>query len=157
MFLLFNMSSRLIIPFLPRSKRLLISWLQSLSAVIWEPKKVRPITVSIFSQSICHEVMGPDAMILVFWMLSFKSSVILKALRKSCSSCPKTVKDRGWPEFWWPQENVSQKMHVHMCIWSLIKASLFVFIPHAEWKNKSKSNYLNFQIAQNLEKKKSFL
>ena len=63
MSLLFNMLSRLVIAFLPRSKHLLISWLQSPSAVIWEPKKVKSLTVSIVSPSICHEVMGPDAMI----------------------------------------------------------------------------------------------
>ena len=66
MSLLFNMLSRLVIAFLPRSKRLLISWLQSPSAVILEPKKIKSLTVSIVSPSICHEVMGPDAMILVF-------------------------------------------------------------------------------------------
>ena len=66
MSLLFNMLSRLVITFLPRSKRLLISWLQSLSAVILEPRKIKSVTVSIVSPSICHEVMGPDAMILVF-------------------------------------------------------------------------------------------
>ena len=65
MFLLFNMLTRLVIAFLPRSKRLLISWLQSPSAVILEPKKIKPLTISIVSPSICHEVMGPDAMILV--------------------------------------------------------------------------------------------
>ena len=63
MSLLFNMLSRLVITFLPRSKRLLISWLQSPSAVILEPKKIKSDTVS---PSTCHEVMGPDAMILVF-------------------------------------------------------------------------------------------
>ena len=62
MSLLFNMLSRLVIAFIPRSKRLLISWLQSPSAVILEPKKIKSATVS---PSICHEVMGPDAMILV--------------------------------------------------------------------------------------------
>ena len=66
MSLLFNMLSRLVITFLPRSKRLLISWLQSPSAVILEPPKIKSATVSIVSPSICHEVMGPDAMILVF-------------------------------------------------------------------------------------------
>ena len=66
MSLLFNMLSRLVIAFLPRSKRLLISWLQSPSTVILEPKKIKSVTVSIVSPSICHEVMGPDAMILVF-------------------------------------------------------------------------------------------
>ena len=64
--------SRLVMSFLPRSKRLLISWLQSPSAVILEPPKIKSFTVSIVSPSICHEVMGPDAMISVFWMLSFK-------------------------------------------------------------------------------------
>ena len=67
--LLFNMLSRLVITFHPRSKCLLISWLQSPSAVILEPKKIKSITVFIVSPSICHEVMGLDAMILVFWML----------------------------------------------------------------------------------------
>ena len=66
MSLLFNMLSRLVITFLPRSKRLLISWLQSPSAVILEPRKIKSDTVSTVFPSICHEVMGPDAMILVF-------------------------------------------------------------------------------------------
>ena len=66
MSLLFNILSRLVITFLPRSKCLLISWLQSPSAVILEPKKIKSVTVSTVSPSICREVMGPDAMILVF-------------------------------------------------------------------------------------------
>ena len=66
MSLLFNMLSRLVITFLPRSKRLLISWLQSPSAEILEPPKMKSDTVSTVSLSIWHEVMGPDAMILVF-------------------------------------------------------------------------------------------
>ena len=66
MSLLFNTLSRLVIAFLPRSKCLLISWLQSPSAVILEPRKIKSATLSIVSPSICHEVMGPDAMILVF-------------------------------------------------------------------------------------------
>ena len=77
MSLVFNMLSRLLIVFLPRSKRLLISWLQSPFAVLLEPKKIKPVTVSIVSPSICHEVMGPDAMILVFWMLRFKPTLSL--------------------------------------------------------------------------------
>ena len=64
--LLFNILYRLVIAFLLRSKRLLISWLQSPSAVILEPKKIKSVTVSIAYPSISHEVMGPDAMILVF-------------------------------------------------------------------------------------------
>ena len=66
MSLLFNMLSRVVIAFLPRSKHLLISWLQSPSAVILEPKKIKSLIVSIVSPSICHEAMGLDAMILVF-------------------------------------------------------------------------------------------
>ena len=66
MSLLLNMLSRLVITFLPKSKRLLISWLQSASAVILEPKTIKSLTVSIVAPHICHEVMGPDAIILVF-------------------------------------------------------------------------------------------
>ena len=66
MALLFNMLFRLVIVFLPRSKHLLISWLQSPSPVILEPKIIKSATVSTISPSICHEVMGLDAMILVF-------------------------------------------------------------------------------------------
>ena len=66
MSLLFNMQSRLVIAFLSRSKHLLISWLQSPSAMILEPKKIKSVTASIVYPSICHEMLGPDAMILVF-------------------------------------------------------------------------------------------
>ena len=66
MSVLFHMLSRFVIAFLPRSKHLLISWLQSPSAVILEPKKIKSVNVSTVSPSISHEVMGPDAMILVF-------------------------------------------------------------------------------------------
>ena len=66
MSLLFNMLSRLVITFLPRSKHLLISWLQSPSALILETPKIKSLTVSIVSPSVCHEVMGLDAMIFVF-------------------------------------------------------------------------------------------
>ena len=66
MSLLFNMLSRLVITFLPWSKHLLISWLQSPPAVILEPKKIKPDTVPTVFPSICHEGMGPDAMIFIF-------------------------------------------------------------------------------------------
>ena len=79
MSLLLNMMSRLVIAFLPRSKCLLISWLQSPSAVILEPQKIKPLTVSTVSPSICYEVMGPDAMILVFGMFSFKPTFSLSS------------------------------------------------------------------------------
>ena len=83
MTLFFNMLSRLVIALLPRSKHLLISWLQSPSAVILEPKKIKSLTVSA---SICHEVMGPDAMILVFWMLSLKPTISLSSFTFSRGS-----------------------------------------------------------------------
>ena len=82
MSLLFNMLSRFVIAFLLRSKHLLISWLQSPSAVILEPKKIKSFTVSIFSPSICHEVMGLDAMI-----LSLLNAVFIEGFRKTLLDC----------------------------------------------------------------------
>ena len=79
MSLLFNMLSRVVITFLPGRKHLLISWLQSPSAVILEPPKIKSDTVSAVFPSICHQVMGPDVMILVFWMLSFKPAFSLSS------------------------------------------------------------------------------
>ena len=79
MSLLFNMLSRFVIALLPRSKRLLILWLQSMSALILEPKKIKSVTVSTFSPSICHQVMGPDTMVFV----SLSSFSIIKRLFSS--------------------------------------------------------------------------
>ena len=83
MSLLFNMLSWLVITFLPRSKHLLISWLQSPSAVILEPKKIKSATVSTVSPSICHEVMGPDAHVMEYWRSEVKwsCSVVSNSLR----------------------------------------------------------------------------
>ena len=83
MSLLFNILSRFVIAFLTRCKHLLISWLQLLSSVILEPKKmkkpkkIKSVTPSIFSSYICHEVMRPDAVISVFWMLSFELTFLV--------------------------------------------------------------------------------
>ena len=79
MSLLFNMLSKLVITFLPMSKHLLISWLQLPSAVVLEPPKIKSDTVCTVSPSICHEVTGLDARILVFWMLSFKPTFSLSS------------------------------------------------------------------------------
>ena len=79
MSLLFNKLSRLVVIFLPRSKCLLISWLQSPSAVILGPKKIKSLTIYTVSPSISHEVMGPDAMIFVFSVLSFKPTFSLSS------------------------------------------------------------------------------
>ena len=75
----FNILTRWVIAFLPRSKHLLFSRLQSPSAVILEPKKIKSLTVSLVSPCICHEVMGLDAMVFVFWMLSFKPGFSLSS------------------------------------------------------------------------------
>ena len=80
MSLLFNTLSRFVIAILPRSKHLIILWLQSPSALILETKKMKSVTVSTFSLSICHEVVWPDAMIFVFWKLSFKPAFSLFSL-----------------------------------------------------------------------------
>ena len=79
MSLLFNKLSRFVIVFFPRSKHLLSSWLQSPSTVILGSKKIKSATVSTVSPSVCHEVTGPDAMILLFWMLSFKPGFSLSS------------------------------------------------------------------------------
>ena len=79
MSLLFNMLLRFVTAFLLRNKHLLISWLQSPATVILEPKKTKSETVSILSSSLCHEVKGLDAMILVFWMLTFKPAFSLSS------------------------------------------------------------------------------
>ena len=95
--LVFNMLSSWVIAFLPRSKHLLILWLQSTTAVILECKKIKPLTVCIVSSYICHELMELDAMILVFWMLSFKqvfsfsSFTFMKGIFSSSS-----LSDTGW-------------------------------------------------------------
>jgi len=106
MSLLFNMLSRLVITFLPRSKHLLISWLQSSSAVIFEPPNHRVFHVSTVSPSICHEVMEPDAMIFVFWMLSFKptfslsSFTFIKRLFSSSSLAAVRVVSSAYLRLW---------------------------------------------------------
>ena len=100
MSLLFNMLSRLVIPFLPRSKHPLISWLQSPSAVILETKKIKSVTVPAVSPFICHEVTEPDAMILVFWMLSLNVDVWLFHSPLSLSSRGSLVPLHFLPQGW---------------------------------------------------------
>ena len=94
MSLLFNTLSRFVIAFLPRSKCLWISWLQSPSAMILEPRKIKSITLCTFSPYICHEVMTPDAMLLVFWMLSFKPAFTV--LPSSRGLVPLRFLPLGW-------------------------------------------------------------
>ena len=98
MSLLFNMLSRLVITFLPKNKRLLISWLQSPSAVILEPKKIKSDTVSTVSHYF-QEVMGPDAMIFVSWMLSFKPTFSLSSFTFiNRLLLPSEAKGSSWEE-----------------------------------------------------------
>ena len=109
--LLFNMLSWLVITFLPRSKGLLIWWLQSQSAVILESGKVKSATVSTVSPSIYHEVMGPDAMILVFWIWSFKltfslsSFTFIKRLFSSSLSAISMVYLHVWGYWYFSQQS----------------------------------------------------
>ena len=104
MSLVLNMLSRLVITFLPRSKRLLISWPLSPSAVILEPPKIKSHTVSTVSPSISHEVMAPDAMILAFWMLSFQPAFSLSSFtfikRLFSSSSLSTNRKRSTPRLY---------------------------------------------------------
>ena len=116
------MQTRLLVAFLQRSKCLLISWLKSPSAVILGPQKIKSLTVSTFSPSICHEVMGLDAMILVFWILSFKPTFY----------SPLSLSSRGSLDF----------LHFlpwgwcHLCIWGywyFSWQSLFQPVLHLAW------------------------
>ena len=120
MSLLLNMLSRLVITFLPRTKCLLISWLQSPSAVILEPKKIKSDTVSTVSPSISHEVMGPDAMIFVFWMLNFCMYWIVN-INVSCFSfqtvicSPKKSRDFYYDlDPWFSVRSWDQKHRYHL-------------------------------------------
>ena len=94
--LLLNMLFNMVVAFLPRSKRLLISWLQSPFAVILEPPKIKSLTVAIVCPSVCHEVMGPDAMIFVFWILNFKPTFSLSFTLSRGSLIPLRFLLYGW-------------------------------------------------------------
>ena len=117
------MLSRLVITFLPRSKCLLISWLQSPSAMIGSPKK-QSATVSTVSPSICHEVLGPDSMILVLWMLSFKTAF-------SLTSFPFTKR-----LFQWPQEASQRASEKSGSLWSW-EGPLGTPLGLVQWKRAS--------------------
>ena len=134
MSLLFNMLSRFVIAFLPRGKHLLISWLQSQSAVILEPPKIKSVTVS---PSICYEMMEPDAMILVFWMIldfkhppwGFKQSTVM-VLEQLWGQEGKGVRRRDvlWVELC-PTERCVQVLPPRTCEQDLIqKQGLFFFL-----------------------------
>ena len=115
MSLLFTTLSRLVIAFLPRSRHLLISWLQSPSAMILKPNNIKSITVSIVPPSICHEVMGPDALIFIFWMLSFKPAF---------SCCSFTLIKRLFSSSWLPSIRVVSSTYLRLLIFLLA-----IFIP----------------------------
>jgi len=121
--LLFNMQSRFVIAFLPRNKYLLNSWLQSLSTVILEPKKIQFVTAFTFPPSACHEVMGPDAMILTFWMLSFKPAFPLSTFtfkRLFSSSSLSAIRVHIWGCWYfllqsWFQQRIHPAWHFTWC------------------------------------------
>ena len=121
MSLFFYILSRLFITFLPRSKQLLTSWLQSPSAVILEPPKIKSVTVSIVSPSICHEVIGPVAMNLVFWMLSFKPAFSPFHLPQEALLVPLCFLPLGW-------------YHLHIWgYWYFSWQSWFQLVLHPAW------------------------
>ena len=144
MLLLFNMLSRLILAFLPRSKCLLISWLQSPSAVILEPPRIRSLTVSIVSPFICHEVMGLDAMILFFWMLSF-NSFVGTALNHDGSGKYKWYGDSGFGNCW-----LHNPVHLPfscLCVFYWITSPVFslIFLLFVE-KTSEKVDYFHLYL-----------
>ena len=106
--------ARCVIAFLPRSKCPLISRLQSPSAVILEPKKRKSVTVSIFSPSICHEVIKPDAMILVFWMLSFKPGFSLSSFTIIKNFLPLWWSHRYIWGYWFFSQQSCFKLVLHL-------------------------------------------
>ena len=122
MSLLFNTLYRFVIAFLPRSNCLLISWLQSPSTVILEPKRRKSVTTFTFSPSICHEVMGPDAMILVYLIFSFKPAL---SLSSSTSSRDSLVPLCFLPLEWYHP-------HIWGC-WCFSRLSWFQLVTHPAW------------------------
>ena len=129
---LFNMLSRLVIAFLLRSKCLLVSWPQSPYSEILEPQKMKSVTASTFSLCICHEVMWPDAMILVFWLLSFVSFFHLPLSSSSrYSLVPLSLLPLGW---------------CHLPIWSCWFFSWqfwFQLVLHSAWYTSWCTLYIN--------------
>ena len=136
MSLLFNALSRFLIVFIPRSKSLLISWLQLPFAVILESKKIKSVTVSTVSSTICHEMKGPGAMILAFWILSFKPAFDPHSHVKSCAlkqGCFTRRRGRCYdahklladsqPSLW---------PNCHTCTWLLEKPELWLDKPWQE-------------------------
>ena len=111
--LLFNMLSRLVIAFLPRSKHLLISWLQSPSVVILEPKNIKSLTVSNVSPSICHEVMGPDAMIMINNLRYADDTTLMAESKEELKSLLMKVKEES--------EKVGLKLNIlKLRLWHLV-------------------------------------
>ena len=121
MSLFFKTLSRFVIAFLPRSKCVLISWLQSPSAVILEPKKIKSVTVSTFSPCMWHAVLGLDAMIFIFWMLSFKpvfllsSFIFIKRLFSCSSLCATRMAITCEIFYHLPLPPTLQSLHTNLC------------------------------------------
>ena len=155
MSLLFNTLSGFVIAFLPKSKHLLISWLQSPSAVILEPKKINFITVFTFSPSVCHEVMGPDGMILVFWMLCFKpvfslsSFTLIRMLFSSSSLSAITVVSSANQRLliFLPAGTkiAGSGRHLNMTCSYILTSQIKSQFPPKHWLNKNILNWVSFQ------------
>ena len=146
MSLLFNMLSRLVITFLLRSKCLLISWLQSPSAVILESRKIKSATVSTVSPSICHEVMGPDAMILVFWILSFKPTfslsyfTFIKRLFSSSLLSAISMVSYAYLRYWYSPSNLDSSLCFIQPSISHDVLYCPLFKTHSNWKYRERTS-----------------
>ena len=148
--LLFNMLSRLVIAFLPRNKYLLISWLQLASAEILEPKKVNPVTVTIISPSISHEVMGLDTIVFVLWMLRFKpafscSFSFIKRLFSSSSHSAIKVVSSAYLRF---IDISPSKLDSSLCFIqpSILHNVVCIYVKYTEWQYTGLTySFLNFE------------
>ena len=154
----FNMLSRFVIAFILRSKHLLISWLQSPSTLILEPPKIKSVTGSTVSPSICHEVMRPDAMILVFWMLSFNPTFSLSSftfLKRLFSSSLSAVRVAhlhiwGYCYFSWQSWFLICSCHSVNVWWTNEWVSLEEYVGTVEGKEMGIGN-LTFRISSGLD------
>ena len=155
MALLFNTLSRFVIAFLPRRKPLSMSSLQSPSAVILKPKKIKSMTVSIVSPSICHEVMGLDTMIFVFWMLSFKpvfslsSFTLVRRLSSSFSLSAITVVSSAYQRLliFFPAgiKIAGSGRNLNMTCSYILTPQIKSQFPPKHWLNKNILNWMSFQ------------
>ena len=158
MSLLFNTPSRFVIAFIPRSKHLLISWLQSPSTVILESKYMKSHTIPTFSPTICHEVIGPDTMTTVFWMLSFKPAFSLSSftlIKRQAVKHSQKLKKNLLPKITAKAREMKRKKKEFSCNeWSVIFSYWSYLVEFYSWLLPS--SLCNFRHIPSLWKKKYF-